>query len=135
ALHARWDVRFSEITYLPRLSLDEPQRFEYRRQVFPGLAVRGTGEVFTNRSVDGTATSALRFTSTHPLSPIVRGSGVWRYVPGPDGIRFIPEYDYEPRWGRAGRLLDRVIVRPAMTWLTAVGFDRLRRWLETGVAP
>ncbi|HJP88214.1 MAG TPA: SRPBCC family protein [Candidatus Limnocylindrales bacterium] len=136
ALHERWDARFTRIRYLPRASLEAPQRFEYSRRVLPGLTISGTGETVGERHRwDGTATSALLFASSHPLSPIVRGSGFWQYVPTPDGIRFITEYDYEPRWGRVGRALDRAVLRPVMAWLTARSFDRLRCWLEIGVEP
>lgn len=136
ALHRRWDARFSDIRYLPRSSLEEPQRFEYTRRVLPGITIRGTGAtVGDRRRVDGTSTSALQFGSSHPLSPIVHGSGFWQYVPTPEGVRFITEYDYVPRWGRMGRVVDRLLIRPAMAWLTAWSFDRLRRWLEAGVEP
>ncbi|MBC7763625.1 MAG: SRPBCC family protein, partial [Candidatus Saccharibacteria bacterium] len=36
------------------------------------------------------------------------------------------------RWGR---LLDRVMIRPLVGWMTAWSFDRLRIWAETGVEP
>jgi hypothetical protein len=136
ALHRRWDARFSDIRYLPRASDDLPQAFEYARRLLPGLTIRGTGEtVGERRRPDGTATSALRFSSEHPLSPIRSGSGFWQYVPTPDGIRFITEYDYVPRWGRLGRFVDGLVFRPAMAWLTARSFGRLQRWLERGVEP
>jgi hypothetical protein len=135
-LHRCWDARFSDIRYLPQGSVDEPQRFEYSRRIVAGMTIRGTGETVGERHrPDGTATSALRFGSDHPLSPIVRGAGFWQYVPTPGGVRFITEYDYEVRWGRIGRLLDRVLIPPLMVWITARSFDRLRRWLETGVQP
>jgi hypothetical protein len=136
ALHARWDARFSDIRYLPRTSAGEPQRFEYRRRLLPGIAIRGTGETVGERHrPDGTATSALRFGSDHMLSPIARGSGFWQYVPTGEGIRFVTEYDYTPHWGWLGRVVDRLVLRRAMAWLTARSFTRLQRWLETGVEP
>lgn len=56
-------------------------------------------------------------------------------MPTDDGIRFLTRYDYRPRWGRAGELVDRVAVRPIFGWGTAWSFDRLRIWLEEGTSP
>ena len=50
-------------------------------------------------------------------------------------MRFVTRYDYAPRWGAAGRVVDRVVFRPLIAWATAWSFDRLRLWLEEGVAP
>ncbi|MER5930034.1 hypothetical protein [Streptomyces sp. NPDC002054] len=135
AQHQRWDLRFTSIDYLPRAE-GEPQRFRYATRVLPFLAVDGTG-VSSGEAhrADGTRVSALRFASAHPLSLIASGSGYWRYVPGPDGIRFLTGYDYRPRWGRFGALADRLVFRPLMGWATAWSFDRLRLWCERGVSP
>ncbi|MFJ9665842.1 hypothetical protein ACIRPP_14680 [Streptomyces sp. NPDC101219] len=133
--HQRWDLRFTEITYLPRAD-GEPQRFRYATRVLPFLTVSGTGVAAGERErPDGTRTSALRFSSAHPLSLLAEGSGYWRYVPDGDGVRFLTGYDYRPRWGRFGALADRLVLRPLMGWATAWSFDRLRLWLEDGVAP
>jgi hypothetical protein len=51
------------------------------------------------------------------------------------GIRFITGYDYQTRFGWAGRILDRLVFRPLMGWATAWSFDRLRLWLEKGIDP
>ncbi|WEH15233.1 hypothetical protein [Streptomyces sp. VNUA24] len=135
ALHQRWDLRFTEIRYLPRAE-GEPRRFRYATRVLPGLTVAGTGVSAGERErPDGTRTSALRFSSPHPLSLLAEGSGYWRYVPEGDGIRFLTGYDYRPRWGRAGALADRLLFRPLMGWATAWSFDRLRLWLERGITP
>ena len=67
------------------------------------------------------------------LSPIRTGSGYWRYQRVPEGTRFLTGYSYEP--GPQGQWLDNVFVRPAMGWLTAWSFDRLRLWAELGVEP
>lgn len=128
--HVRWDVRFSSI--VPQ----EPDatgavRFAYvRRTVVHDI--HGTGiSVGDRRGRDGTRTSALRFATEDRLSPIRAGRGYWRYVPLADGrIRFVTGYDYDPGWGP----LD-LVVRPLLGWATAWSFDRLRIWLETGVAP
>ncbi|MFE1870165.1 hypothetical protein ACFW9N_04560 [Streptomyces sp. NPDC059496] len=135
AQHQRWDLRFTSIGYLP-CAEGEPQRFRYATRVLPFLSVDGTGISAGERHrSDGTRVSALRFASEHPLSLLAEGSGYWRYVPGPDGIRFLTGYDYRPRWGRFGTLADRLVFRPLMGWATAWSFDRLRLWCERGTTP
>ncbi|MBL1085759.1 hypothetical protein JK359_27980 [Streptomyces actinomycinicus] len=135
ARHQRWDLRFTEIHYLPRTE-GEPQRFRYATRVLPFLTVAGTGVAAGEKErPDGTRTSALRFSSPHPLSLIAEGSGYWRYVPDPHGVRFLTGYDYRPRWGALGALADRLLFRPLMGWATAWSFDRLRLWLERGITP
>ena len=136
ALHARWDLRFSRIAYLPRGADDEPQRFTYERSLLPGLAVRGWGETRGERvRDDGNSASALAFGSEQRRSLIREGSGYWRYEPLPGGVRFLTRYDYEPRWGAVGRTVDRLVFRRLIAWATAWSFDRLRLWLEEGVTP
>nr|EIF93726.1 hypothetical protein [Streptomyces tsukubensis NRRL18488] len=104
--------------------------------MLPFLTVAGTGISAGERHrSDGGRVSALRFASPDPLSPIRRGSGYWRYVPTPDGIRFLTGYDYRPRWGRFGGVVDRLVFRPLMGWATAWSFDRLRIWCERGISP
>src|SRR5690606_4327419 len=121
--------------HLPRAD-GEPQRFRYATRVLPFLTVSGTGVAAGERHrPDGTRTSALRFSSGHPLSLLAEGSGYWRYVPDGDGVRFLTGYDYRPRWGRFGALADRLVLRPLMGWATAWSFDRLRLGLEEGVTP
>jgi hypothetical protein len=133
--HQRWDLRFGEIQPLPGPE-DAPVRFRYATRVLPGLTLAGTGVSAGERErPDGTRTSALRFACPHPLSPLIEGSGYWRYVPDGDGVRFFTGYDYRPRWGRPGALLDRLVFRPLMGWATAWSFDRLRLWLERGISP
>ncbi len=98
--------------------------------------MRGTGESVGEREGEtGARTSALRFWSDDPRSLIRSGSGYWRYVPTGDGIRFLTRYDYEPRFGAAGRVFDRLAFRPLLGWATAWSFDRLRLWLEEGIEP
>ncbi|MFC8828202.1 hypothetical protein ACFT9I_22980 [Streptomyces sp. NPDC057137] len=141
AHHQRWDLRFSEIDYLPRppgkpTEPGEPQRFRYAVRVLPFLTVSGTGvSAGESGGADGRRVSVLRFASPHPLSLLAEGSGYWRYVPTPDGIRFLTGYDYRPRWGRLGAVADRWVFRPLMGWATAWSFDRLRLWCEHGVSP
>ncbi|WP_328742720.1 hypothetical protein OG436_24990 [Streptomyces caniferus] len=133
--HQRWDLRFSEIDYLP-CAPGGPQHFRYATRVLPLLTVDGTGVSAGERNrPDGTRTSALRFSSAHPLSLIEEGRGYWRYIPDGEELRFLTGYDYRPRWGRFGRVVDRLLFRPLMGWATAWSFDRLRLWCERGITP
>jgi uncharacterized membrane protein YphA (DoxX/SURF4 family) len=136
SLHERWDLRFSEIQYLPRLDLADPQRFLYATRIGFGREIRGEGEsVGTRDGPEGERTSALRFWSEDPASLIREGSGYWKYVPTADGIRFLTDYNYRTRFGAPGRVFDSLIFRPLIGWATAWSFDRLRLWLEKGVDP
>jgi len=136
-LHQRWDLRFTEITYLPRPDDSQPQRFLYTTRIGFGLKIRGEGESVGARDGPGGArTSALRFWSQDPKSLIREGSGYWKYVPhGDDGrtILFLTLYDYGVRFGALGRLLDRLLFRPLIGWATAWSFDRLRLWIEKDI--
>ena len=139
ALHQRWDLRFSSITYLPRPDPEQPQRFSYITRIGFGLEIAGLGEsLATRESSTGVRVSSLRFWSDSPLSLIREGSGYWRYVPAnqPEttAIRFLTWYDYETRFGPLGRAAD-LLFRPLIGWATAWSFDRLRLWVETGTAP
>jgi len=127
--HVRWDVRFTRIA--PSGATDAgATTFAYERRV-PWHSIRGTGVSIGEKQLpDGARTSALRFDTDDPLSPIRAGRGYWRYVPHERGITFVTGYDYRPGWG----ILD-VVVRPLLGWATAWSFDRLRIWLETGVPP
>jgi uncharacterized membrane protein YphA (DoxX/SURF4 family) len=133
-LHQRWDLRFSEIEYLPK-DPDGPQRFVYASRV-AGIRVHGTGESIGERfRPDGASSSSLRFWSDHPLALISEGSGFWRYEPTSQGVRFYTGYDYRVRWGWLGVMVDRFLFRPWIGWATAWSFDRLRLWLERGIQP
>jgi hypothetical protein len=134
-LHERWDLRFSRITYLPRPDEQQPQRFRYSTRIGFGLEIAGYGETTGSRTTAGGRTSALTFGSDDPRSLIRRGSGYWKYIPEPDGVRFITGYDYQTRFGAPGRVFDRFVFRPLMGWATAWSFDRLRLWIEQGIAP
>jgi hypothetical protein len=129
--HPRWDARFSAITPVAELP-GGGTRFRYELRT-PVHTIRGTGTTIGERHrADGTRTSALRFTTRDPLSPLGAGRGYWRYEPDGDGVVFSTGYDYEPGWGA---LLDRVLLRRIVGWMTAWSFDRLRIWAETGVEP
>ncbi|MEV5893105.1 SRPBCC family protein [Nonomuraea fuscirosea] len=127
AQHQRWDLRFGRIQAQPG-----------GRLRYTTLGVSGTGLATRSRhltrspaesrtdSSTGSRTSALRFGSAHPLSPIRSGSGYWRYLPAPGGgVRFRTGYRYRPN----------VLPARLMWWATAWSFDRLRLWLETGRTP
>jgi hypothetical protein len=130
AAHVRWDARFSAITPIETLA-GGGYRFRYERRM-PGHTIVGSGATIGERErADGTRTSALRFGTDDPLSPLGGGRGYWRYAPDGDAVVFSTGYDYEPGWGRA---LDQ-LVRPALGWLTAWSFDRLRLWAEAGCPP
>jgi uncharacterized membrane protein YphA (DoxX/SURF4 family) len=135
-LHERWDLRFTHIEYLPRPNAAEPQRFLYETRIGFGLSIRGTGESVGERATaTGDTTSSLKFASDDPKSLIREGSGYWRYVPTPAGLRFFTWYDYSVRFGAVGRLVDRLVFRPLMGWATAWSFDRMRLWAEEGQTP
>ena len=130
-MHARWDLRFTHIEYLPRVSTDEPQRFRYATRIGFGRTVEGWGET-VGHSRGGT--SALRFGSDDPKSLIREGAGSWTYEETNGGVRFSTIYDYSTRYGFIGRLLD-LLFRPLMIWATRWSFDRLRIWIEDGTPP
>lgn len=135
-LHERWDLRFSTITYLPRVSDAEPRRFQYVTRIGFGARIAGEGSSVGSRTgPDGTRTSNLQFWSDDPKSLIRKGSGYWQYIPGDQKIRFLTWYDYETRFGAPGRIFDKLIFRPLMGWATAWSFDRLHLWLERGLDP
>ncbi|WP_260615620.1 hypothetical protein [Microbispora sp. KK1-11] len=123
-------MRFTDIDYLPRAD-DGPQYFQYAFRLLSGLVITGTGVTTGDRHDTAGRTSALRFSSDHPLSLIRSGSGCWRYVPTDDGVRFVTRYGYRPGWGKAVDL----VFRPLIGWATAWSFDRLRLWLETDQTP
>lgn len=133
--HQRWDVRFGRITYLDRVA-GEAQRFTYATTVAPGITVSGTGESLGDRErPDGTRWSGLKFWAQDRRSIIKSGAGYWRYIPTDDGVRFLTRFDYLPRWGRVGALLDAALFRPLFGLATAWSFDRLRLWLEDDIPP
>lgn len=136
ALHEKWDLRFSRIDYLPKSHEGEPQRFRYTRRIGLGFEVIGDGETAGERNLaDGSRSSALKFRTRDGFSIIREGSGYWKYIPTNDGIRFLTRYDYDTRFGLAGKLVDRWLFRPLIGWATAWSFDRLRLWLERGLDP
>jgi uncharacterized membrane protein YphA (DoxX/SURF4 family) len=137
-LHEQWDLRFTEIRYLPRPDPDQPQRFLYSTRIGFGLNICGEGEsVGSTDDTKGERASALRFWSIDPKSLIRDGSGYWKYIPydNEQAVRFLTLYGYEVRFAACGRLVDRAVFRPLMSWATAWSFDRLRLWIELGIDP
>jgi hypothetical protein len=135
ALHERWDLRFSEIDYLPCLP-GEAQRFLYATRIGGGMRIEGSGESTGQRDASsGQRISALKFWSKDHKSLIESGSGYWKYVPVPGGIRFITSYDYRTRFGAIGKIADKLFFRPLLGWATAWSFDRLRLWIEKTIPP
>ena len=41
--HQRWDLRFTRIEYLPKVSEEDPQRFLYETRIGFGFVILGTG--------------------------------------------------------------------------------------------
>lgn len=136
AIHQVWDLRFSEIQYLPKENEQAPQQFLYATKIGFGIAVKGIGESVATKTQDnGTSTSVLKFSSDSPISIIQQGSGYWKYMPEKDGIKFLTGYDYQTRWGILGKIFDKILFRPLMIWATAWSFDCLKNWLEKGIHP
>jgi hypothetical protein len=135
-LHERWDLRFTNIEYLPRPDEAATQCFLYETRIGFGLTIRGEGETAgTRNDADGSRTSALKFWSDDPKSLIREGTGYWQYLPTDEGVRFLTRYEYRVRFGPAGRAFDALVFRRLLGWATAWSFDRLRLWLEKGIDP
>ncbi|BBI34463.1 DoxX-like family protein [Cohnella abietis] len=137
-LHQQWDLRFSEITYLPRDDGDNRQTFLYRTRIGFGLNIAGTGITKAMREErTGERVSALAFGSDQAVSLIRKGGGYWKYKPTDvgDGVTFITQYDYRTRFGAFGEWVDRIAFRPLFGYATAWSFDMLRIWLEKQVSP
>lgn len=136
SIHQQWDMRFSEISYLPKIEPTDPQKFNYSTKIGFGIKVSGIGESVATKTKDnGESTSVLKFSSDSPISIIRQGSGYWKYIPDADGIKFFTGYDYETRWGLFGKLIDKFVFRPLMIWATAWSFDCLKNWIEKGFHP
>ena len=134
-LHQRWDLRFTEIQYLPRPDPAQPQQFRYATRIGFGLSICGGGETAGSFDKDGQRTSSLRFWSDDSKSLIRSGAGYWQYTQRENDVRFVTGYGYDVRFGVAGRVFDRIVFRPLMGWATAWSFDRLRLWLEQDIPP
>jgi len=129
--HPRWDLRFSSITPVATLPAGG-SRFVYERRMLLHTITGAGTSLGDKQRPDGTRTSALRFATDDRLSPLRSGRGYWRYIPTSQGTTFITGFDYDPGWGK---LIDRLIMRKIIGWMTAWSFDRLRIWAETGTPP
>lgn len=130
--HVQWDLRFTDIEYLPKEGPDDPQRFRYATRLGFGLAVNGWGE---SVGAPGKQTSALKFGSDDCKSLIRSGAGSWTYKEEAKQVRFSTVYDYQVRYGLPGRLIDLLLFRPLMLWAVRWSFDRLKIWIERGTHP
>jgi hypothetical protein len=122
-LHPSWDHRFTTITMLSeRITTGTCMRYDKR---IAGVVIRGLGRYKLHRPMQQ---STFEFWSDDWRSPIRRGVGLWRYreLPG-GGVEFRTSYDYEVRWGLAGRVLDRLVLRAWFQRETERSFARLRR--------
>jgi hypothetical protein len=133
--HRQWDLRFTEIEYLPKSTPDAAQQFLYATRIGFGVRIEGRGESVGTLDKNGERTSALKFWSDDPKSLIREGSGYWKYVPAENGVRFFTRYDYSARFGQIGALFDRACFRPMLGRATAWSFDCMRIWLERGTPP
>lgn len=135
-IHEQWDLRFTEIEYLPKESESLPQQFLYSTKIGFGLEVSGHGEsAGTKSKLNGESTSVLKFWSEMPVSIISSGSGYWKYIPMEGSIKFLTGYDYKVRWGIVGKIIDKFIFRPMIGWATAWSFDALKLWIEKKIHP
>jgi len=134
-LHTEWDIRFTEITYLPKEE-NKPQAFLYKTKIGFGLEIAGKGEsVGEIKQNANKRVSSLKFWTDNPLSLIHIGRGYWKYEQKEKDIVFETQYDYETNFGKIGRLIDGLLFRPLIGWATAWGFDSLKIWLEQGDHP
>jgi hypothetical protein len=123
--HPDWDHRFSRIIMLSdEIRTGTPMRYEKR---LLGLTIRGYGRYALHAPL---RQSTFQFWSDDWRSPIRRGVGLWRYRDlGGGWVELRTSYTYEVRWGGPGRLLDRLVLRPAMQRATERSFARLARTL------
>lgn len=136
-LHQQWDLRFSEITYMPKKE-GRPQEFLYKTNIGFGISVQGWGKsVGSFHTEDGSRTSSLHFGTNQKISIIKEGRGYWKYIPNQQNqsLQFLTQYNYEPSFGKVGSFIDHFLFRPLMGWATALSFDVLKRWMEKEETP
>jgi len=135
-LHEQWDLRFSEIHYLPKNEDQLEQAFLYRTRIGFGLDIKGTGITKAQINHDsGDRLSTLAFKSDQSLSLIHTGHGYWKYCQNNQSIKFLTRYDYKTRFGIVGSWFDALLFRPLFGYATAWSFDTLRLWLEKQIPP
>ncbi len=124
-LHTLWDIRFSHIACLPEKDERGFNLMDYRTEIGFGIEVAGIGRYLQNTPPKH---STFEFESNDWKSIITVGRGIWQYKPCVEGTYFRTVYDYETRYGRFGRFVDRILFRPVMQLATEWGFETLRLW-------
>ena len=133
-IHERWDLRFSNIKYLPKT--EDIQPFLYKTNIGLGLSIAGEGRSRGSKEFkDGSRLSTLEFNTEQKISLIEKGSGFWKYELEEEGIRFFTKYDYTTRFGLFGTIVDKIFFRPLIGWATAWSFDALKLWIEKKIPP
>src|SRR5262249_20131130 len=113
-VHPSWDHRFSRITMLSPI-IETGTTMLYERDL-GFFTIRGFGRYKLHRPM---RQSTFEFWSDDKRSLIARGVGLWLYTPLADGtVDFFTAYDYRVRWGVLGRIIDRLIFRPAILHVT-----------------
>ncbi len=131
-VHPAWDHRFSRIDLLDT-NVRTGTRMRYEKTLL-GITIRGWGRYKLHAPA---RQSTFEFGSDDPRSLIVRGVGLWLYRSRKNGmVEFSTSYTYEVRWGRCGRLFDRLVFRPLFQRETERSFERLARgWFPAGASP
>jgi len=124
-LHILWDIRFSHIKYLDKTDENEFSLMDYRTKIGFGIEVKGIGRYLQNTPLKS---STFEFESGDWKSLITIGRGIWQYKPCAEGAYFRTVYDYDVRYGLAGKIIDRAFFRPMMQLATEWSFETLRRW-------
>ncbi len=127
AEHVRWDLRFDEIEYVEGVDARGFHAMEYRTSIGFGVAIRGVGRY---RHSTPLAHSSFEFDSSDWKSLIRGGTGLWLYEPREGGTYFKTVFDYEPRFGIPGAIVDRLVFRPMFRLATEWSFETLRLWCE-----
>ena len=122
--HVLWDIRFTDIRYLSEVDQAGFHLMDYRTRIGFGIGIRGTGRYLQNTPPRH---STFEFESQDWKSLIARGRGIWQYEPVAGGTCFKTVYDYDIRYGFAGRILD-LVFRRIMQLATEWGFETLRLW-------
>ena len=134
--HHLWDIRFSSVTPLSAPGEDGAPRFAYVTRLPFGITLRSEGTIVGRRDGwYGSRTTSLTLRSDDPKMLITQATGYWKYEPVDGGVRFRSHFQYETRYGLAGRLVDAALLRPYLRWATAWSFDRMRLWIEKGIEP
>jgi len=126
-LHVLWDIRFSSIRRLEQTNDRGFQLLAYETRVGFGLRVAGHGSYMHNVEHRH---STFEFDSNDCKSLIRSGRGIWLYEPNDSGTFFKTVFDYEPRFGLFGQVIDWLLFRFLFQLATEWGFETLRLWCE-----